>query len=71
MSTDRCAHGNLTLQGAPVCVECEVEQSGLRELLVRLTDEQRVKLFEEVEKGYCAVCGESTDGRICYCQNDE
>lgn len=45
----------------------------IREHLAKLTDEQRVKLFAEIDEGYCPSCGRKLKGQLdyCQCENDE
>lgn len=45
----------------------------VREHLSGLTDEQRVKLFSEIDEGYCPSCGRRLRGQLdfCQCENDE
>ena len=42
----------------------------LREVLVTMTAEERVRLLDELEAGYCRACGEPRKG-ICHCENDD
>lgn len=44
----------------------------VRELLHRMTPEQRVEFIFNLGDGYCYNCGAKEDGgRRCQCENDE
>lgn len=32
---------------------------------------ERVRIFDELTRGYCRDCGADTHGRVCDCQNDD
>lgn len=68
----RCKHGNV-LPGGDRCTDCDLEEEVelVRSYLVNLTDEQRVKFFEAIERGFCRACGRARGDRICHCENDE
>lgn len=54
--------------------DIEEEADLFRSFLVNLTDEQRVRFFEAVERGFCRACGRMVgpeELRPCQCENDE
>jgi hypothetical protein len=43
----------------------------IKEKQKTMTEEQRVEFIEEVEKGYCYLCGRDESSAHCTCWNDE
>ena len=54
----------------PISVATDLLIEELRKRLPKLTDEQRMFVFHQIEDGYCMFCGANRDGR-CHCTNDE
>jgi len=54
-------------------VHAEVKADDLNYSLSNLTEDERVKIFSAVSKGYCFDCGQafSVSIPICHCKNDE
>lgn len=42
----------------------------LKEFQKRLTDEERVAFWDDLQDGYCRHCGQQCD-HVCHCTNDE
>ena len=44
----------------------------IREAQEKLSDEQRLELWNKIMKGYCHKCGDFIrDCRVCYCEYDD